>query len=113
MPLLYAGVDKQIDVIIDEKVPFVFTSAGNPATWTSTLKQQGIKVIHVISSSRFAKKAEDCGCDADSLLKALEAGGAYNQRKPPLVLIPLICDAIKIPAIAAGASPQAVKCLLL
>ena len=64
LPLLYSGVDKQIDIIISEKVPIVFTSAGNPAIWTETLHRHNIKVIHVVSSGHFAKKAEDCGCDA-------------------------------------------------
>lgn len=102
VPLLYTGVDKQIDVIVDEKVPFVFTSAGNPATWTKILKQQGIKVIHVISSSRFAKKAEDCGCDA-VVSEGFEAGGHNGKEETTsMVLIPLVCDAVKIPVIAAG-----------
>jgi enoyl-[acyl-carrier protein] reductase II len=102
VPLLYTGVDKQIDVIVDEKVPFVFTSAGNPATWTKILKQQGIRVIHVISSSRFAKKAEDYGCDA-VVAEGFEAGG-HNGREETtsMVLIPLVCDSVKIPVIAAG-----------
>ncbi len=102
VPLLYSGVDKQIEVITDEKVPIVFTSAGNPATWTSLLQQQEIKVVHVVSSSRFAKKSEDCGCDA-VVAEGFEAGG-HNGREETttMVLIPLVCDAVKIPVIAAG-----------
>ena len=102
VPLLYPGVDKQMDIIINEKVPFVFTSAGNPATWTAILRQQDIKVIHVVSSSRFAKKAEECGCDA-VVAEGFEAGG-HNGREETttMVLVPLVCDAVKIPVIAAG-----------
>jgi enoyl-[acyl-carrier protein] reductase II len=102
VPLLYSGVDKQIEVITDEKVPIVFTSAGNPATWTSLLQQQEIKVVHVVSSSRFAKKSEDCGCDA-VVAEGFEAGG-HNGREETttMVLTPLVCNAVKIPVIAAG-----------
>ena len=102
IPLMYAGVDKQIEIIINEKVPIVFTSAGNPAIWTATLQQHDIKVVHVVSSSRFAKKAEDCGCDA-VVAEGFEAGG-HNGREETtsMVLIPLVCNAVKIPVIAAG-----------
>jgi enoyl-[acyl-carrier protein] reductase II len=102
VPLLYSGVDKQIEVITDEKVPIVFTSAGNPATWTSLLQQQEIKVVQVVSSSRFAKKSEDCGCDA-VVAEGFEAGG-HNGREETttMVLTPLVCNAVKIPVIAAG-----------
>ncbi len=102
IPLLYSGVDKQIRVIIDERVPIVFSSAGNPATYTSLLQQHKIKVVHVVSSSRFAKKAEDCGCDA-VVAEGFEAGG-HNGREETttMVLIPLVCNAVKIPVIAAG-----------
>src|SRR5215467_9985219 len=61
IPLLYPGIDKHIDIVIAEKVPIVFTSAGNPKTWTSVLKASGITVVHVISSSRFARKSEEVG----------------------------------------------------
>src|SRR5437879_3143905 len=64
VPLLYPDINKHIDIIIEEKVPIVFTSAGNPKTWTSILKDNGIKVVHVVSSSKFALKAQDAGCDA-------------------------------------------------
>ena len=63
VPLLYTDIDKHIQIIIEEKVPIVFTSAGNPKTWTSTLKEQGITVIHVVSSSKFALKAQQAGCE--------------------------------------------------
>lgn len=102
VPLLYPGVEKQMQVIIDENVQIVFTSAGNPNVWTKDLKQHGIKVVHVISSSRFAKKAEDAGCDA-IVAEGFEAGG-HNGREETttMVLVPLICEAVKIPVIAAG-----------
>jgi enoyl-[acyl-carrier protein] reductase II len=64
VPLLYPDIDKHIQIIIEEGVKIVFTSAGNPKTWTSVLKEKDITVVHVISSSKFAKKAEDAGCDA-------------------------------------------------
>jgi len=102
VPLLYSGVDKQIDIIIQEKVPVVFTSAGNPKIFTSLLQKHNIKVVHVVSSSTFAKKADDAGCDA-VVAEGFEAGG-HNGREETttLVLIPLVCDAVKIPVIAAG-----------
>jgi enoyl-[acyl-carrier protein] reductase II len=102
IPLLYSGVNKQMDVVINENVRIVFTSAGNPATWTSILLKQNITVVHVVSSSKFAKKAEECGCDA-VVAEGFEAGG-HNGREETttMVLVPLVCNAIKIPVIAAG-----------
>ncbi len=102
VPLLYSGVDKQMQIIIDEKISIVFTAAGNPSTWTKHLQQQQIKVIHVVSSSRFAKKAEDAGCDA-VVAEGFEAGG-HNGREETttMVLVPLVCGSVKIPVIAAG-----------
>ena len=102
VPLLYSGVEKQMQIIIDEEVPVVFTSAGNPSIWIKQLKQHNIKVVHVVSSSRFAKKAEDAGCDA-VVAEGFEAGG-HNGREETttMVLVPLVCDAVKIPVIAAG-----------
>jgi enoyl-[acyl-carrier protein] reductase II len=102
VPLLYSGIEKQLQIIVDEKVPIVFTSAGNPSTWTKHLKQHNIKVVHVVSSSKFAKKAEDSGCDA-VVAEGFEAGG-HNGREETttMVLIPVVCDAVKIPVIAAG-----------
>ena len=102
VPLLYSGVDKQMQIIIDEKVPVVFTSAGNPATWTKKLKEHDIIVVHVVSSSRFAKKAEEAGCDA-VVAEGFEAGG-HNGREETttMVLVPLVCGAVKLPVIAAG-----------
>ncbi|HEY8690777.1 MAG TPA: nitronate monooxygenase [Chitinophagaceae bacterium] len=102
VPLLYSAVEKQIQIIIDEKVPVVFTSAGNPSVWTKQLKQHNITVVHVVSSSKFAKKAEDAGCDA-VVAEGFEAGG-HNGREETttMVLVPLVCEAVKIPVIAAG-----------
>ena len=102
VPLLYPGIEKQIQVIINQKVPIVFTSAGNPSTWTPLLKQHGIAVVHVVSSSKFALKAQEAGCDA-VVAEGFEAGG-HNGREETttLVLVPLVCDKINIPVIAAG-----------
>jgi len=102
VPLLYPDIDKHIQIIIEEGVKIVFTSAGNPKTWTSVLKEKGITVVHVISSSRFAKKAEEAGCDA-VVAEGFEAGG-HNGREETttMVLIPAVVNAVKIPVIAAG-----------
>lgn len=102
VPLLYPDIDKHIQIIIEEKVPIVFTSAGNPKTWTSVLKEQGIKVVHVVSSSKFALKAQDAGCDA-VVAEGFEAGG-HNGREETttLVLVPAVSAAIEIPLLAAG-----------
>jgi enoyl-[acyl-carrier protein] reductase II len=102
VPLLYPDIDKHIRVIIEEKVPIIFTSAGNPKTWTSVLKQEGCKVVHVVSSSRFAKKAEEAGCDA-VVAEGFEAGG-HNGREETttMILVPAVCAAVKIPVISAG-----------
>lgn len=102
VPLLYPDIDKHIRVILDEKVKIVFTSAGNPATWTRVLKEEGITVVHVVSSSKFARKAEDTGCDA-VVAEGFEAGG-HNGREETttMVLIPAVVNAVKIPVIAAG-----------
>lgn len=102
VPLLYPQVAKQMEVIIEENVPFVFSSAGNPATWTPVLQRHGIKVILVVSSSKFARKAEDAGCAA-VVAEGFEAGG-HNGREETttFVLVPLIKAAVKIPVIAAG-----------
>lgn len=102
LPLLYPDIEQHIAIMIEEKVPVVFTSAGNPGTWTSELKAHGIKVIHVVSSSKFAQKAEQAGCDA-VVAEGFEAGG-HNGREETttMVLIPLVKAAVKIPVIAAG-----------
>ncbi len=102
VPLLYPDIDKHIQIIIEEKVPVVFTSAGNPKTWTAKLKEHGITVVHVVSSSKFALKAQEAGCDA-VVAEGFEAGG-HNGREETttLVLIPAVCNAVTIPVIAAG-----------
>ncbi len=102
LPLLYPDIDKHIQIIIEEKVPIVFTSAGNPKTWTGLLKQHGIKVVHVVSSSKFAQKSQDAGCDA-VVAEGFEAGG-HNGREETttMVLIPAVVNAVTIPVIAAG-----------
>jgi enoyl-[acyl-carrier protein] reductase II len=102
VPLLYPDIDQHINIIMEEEVPIVFTSAGNPKTWTTQLKEQGIKVVHVVSSSRFALKAEEAGCDA-VVAEGFEAGG-HNGREETttFVLIPAVAAAVKIPVLAAG-----------
>lgn len=102
LPLLYPDIDKHIEIIIRNKVKVVVTSAGNPATYTSVLKKEGITVIHVVSSSKFAQKAEKAGCDA-VIAEGFEAGG-HNGREETttMVLVPLVCESVKIPVIAAG-----------
>lgn len=102
LPLLYSGVDKQINVLIEEGVKIAFTSAGNPATWTSHLKSHGLTVVHVVSSSRFATKAEASGVDA-VVAEGFEAGG-HNGREETttFVLLQLVRAAVSIPLIAAG-----------
>lgn len=102
VPLLYPNVENVIKIIVDEGVRIVFTSAGNPAIWTSFLKEKGIIVVHVIANTKFALKAEACGVDA-IVAEGFEAGG-HNGREETttMCLIPMVCDAVKIPVIAAG-----------
>ena len=102
LPLLYPDIDKHINILIEEGVKIVFTSAGNPKTWTGILKERGIKVVHVVSSTKFARKAEEAGCDA-VVAEGFEAGG-HNGREETttMVLIPAVANAVKIPVIAAG-----------
>jgi enoyl-[acyl-carrier protein] reductase II len=102
VPLMYPDIEAIMQIIIDEKVPIVFTSAGNPSLWTARLKSQGIKVVHVVSSSKFAIKAADAGCDA-VVAEGFEAGG-HNGREETtsMVLIPAVCNAVQVPVIAAG-----------
>ena len=102
LPLLYADLDEHVKSIIELGVKIVFTSAGNPATWTSLLKENGITVVHVIANIKFAKKAQDAGVDA-IVAEGFEAGG-HNGREETttLCLIPLIRDAVDLPLIAAG-----------
>ena len=102
LPMLYPDLEALIKIIIEEKVPIVFTSAGNPKTWTSVLKDAGCVVVHVVSSAQFALKAEAAGCDA-VVAEGFEAGG-HNGREETttMVLIPMVCKAVSIPVIAAG-----------
>lgn len=102
IPLLYPDIEKLIEIVIEEKVQIVFTSAGNPAIWTQHLKEKGITVVHVVSNEKFALKAESCGVDA-IVAEGFEAGG-HNGREETttLVLVPQLCKAVKIPVIAAG-----------
>lgn len=102
LPLLYPQIEQLVEIIIEERVPIVFSSAGNPKTWTSKLKGHGIKVAHVVSSAKFAKKCEEAGADA-VVAEGFEAGG-HNGREETttLCLIPAVREAISIPLIAAG-----------
>ena len=102
LPMLYPDSDKHIATIIKYKVPIVFTSAGNPSTWTSHLKSHGIIVVHVVSSLKFALKAQDAGVDA-IVAEGFEAGG-HNGRDETttLCLIPIVSEKVTIPLIAAG-----------
>ncbi len=102
LPLLYPQVDQHIQTIIDSQIPVVFTSAGSPKKYTSLFKSHGILVVHVVSSSEFAKKSEDAGVDA-VVAEGFEAGG-HNGREETttMCLIPAVVDAVQIPVIAAG-----------
>ena len=102
LPLIYPNIEDHVKTIIKHKVPIVFTSAGNPKTWTPLLKESGCKVVHVVSSAKFAQKAEAAGVDA-VVAEGFEAGG-HNGREETttLVLIPHVVKAVSIPVIAAG-----------
>lgn len=102
VPLLYPYTEQHIQTIIGEGVKIVFSSAGNPKTWTPLLKSHGITVVHVVSSSKFALKAQEAGCDA-VVAEGFEAGG-HNGREETttLVLIPAVKQQVSIPVIAAG-----------
>ena len=102
LPMLYPDIDKHIETIIKHKVPIVFTSAGNPKTWTSHLKSHGIKVVHVVSSVKFALKAQEAGVDA-IVAEGFEAGG-HNGRDETTTfcLIPMVAAQLSVPLIAAG-----------
>jgi enoyl-[acyl-carrier protein] reductase II len=102
VPLLYPQIDELMEIIIKEGVKIVFTSAGNPKTWTSTLKNAGIMVVHVVSSVKFAEKSVEAGVDA-VVAEGFEAGG-HNGREETTTfcLIPMVREAIDVPLIAAG-----------
>ena len=102
VPMLYPNVEEIMNIIVEEGVKVVFTSAGNPKTWTAFLKEKGITVVHVVSSSKFALKAQEAGVDA-VVAEGFEAGG-HNGREESttLTLIPMVKEKITIPLIAAG-----------
>ena len=102
VPLLYPDIEKHFDIIVEEGVKIVFTSAGNPAKYTGWLKEKGITVVHVIANTKFAKKCEDAGVDA-IVAEGFEAGG-HNGREETttMCLIPMIADCVNVPVIAAG-----------
>ncbi len=102
VPMLYPNIEEIMNIIVEEGVKIVFTSAGNPKTWTAFLKNHGITVVHVVSSSKFALKAQEAGVDA-VVAEGFEAGG-HNGREETttLTLIPMVREKIKIPLIAAG-----------
>ena len=102
LPMIYPDIDKHIETILKHKVPIVFTSAGNPKTWTKLLKDNGITVVHVVSSLKFALKSELAGVDA-VVAEGFEAGG-HNGREETttMALIPIVANELKIPLIAAG-----------
>ncbi|TPD66992.1 NAD(P)H-dependent flavin oxidoreductase [Flavobacterium microcysteis] len=102
VPMLYPNIEEIMNIIVEEGVKIVFTSAGNPKTWTSFLKEKGITVVHVVSSSKFALKAQEAGVDA-VVAEGFEAGG-HNGREETttLTLIPMVREKIEIPLIAAG-----------
>ena len=102
LPLLYAQAHDHIDAIIKARVPIVFTSAGNPGLYTKKLQDHGIKVVHVVSSVKFAEKAEKAGCDA-VVAEGFEAGGHNGaEETTTMVLVPAVANAVAIPVIAAG-----------
>lgn len=102
VPMLYPNIEEIMQILVEEEVKIVFTSAGNPKTWTSFLKENGITVVHVVSSTKFALKAQDAGVDA-IVAEGFEAGG-HNGRDETttLTLIPMVREEISIPLIAAG-----------
>lgn len=116
IPLLYPNIEEHMNILVETGVKIVFTSAGNPATWTSWLKERDMTVVHVIANTKFALKCEAAGVDA-IVAEGFEAGG-HNGREETttLVLIPLIRQAVKIPLIAAGGignGAQMAACLAL
>lgn len=102
VPIMYQNSAHTMEVIMEEGVPVVFTSAGNPSLWTAQLQERGIKVVHVVSSSKFALKAQASGVDA-VVAEGFEAGGHNGKEETTtLVLTPEVCSAVDIPVIAAG-----------
>nr|WP_321228611.1 nitronate monooxygenase [uncultured Psychroserpens sp.] len=115
VPMLYPNIEEIMNIIVEEDVKIVFTSAGNPKTWTSWLKERGITVVHVVSSVKFALKAQEAGVDA-VVAEGFEAGG-HNGREETttLTLIPMVREHLQIPLIAAGgiATGQAMLAVML
>jgi enoyl-[acyl-carrier protein] reductase II len=102
LPLIYPDIDQHIQIILDEGVRIVFTSAGNPTDWTTSLKENGVTVVHVISSLKFALKSADAGVDA-LVAEGFEAGGHNGiEETTTLCLVPAVAEAVQIPVIAAG-----------
>ncbi|MCU0431478.1 MAG: nitronate monooxygenase [Cytophagaceae bacterium] len=102
LPLLYSQVEEHVKIVIEEKVPVVISSAGNPALYTGHLQAQGIRVMHVVSSAAFARKAAQCGVEA-VIAEGVEAGGHNGKEETTtLCLLPLVCEAVQVPVIAAG-----------
>ncbi|MFT4603259.1 MAG: enoyl-[acyl-carrier protein] reductase II [Arenicella sp.] len=102
LPMIYPDIDRHIETVLKHKVPIVFTSAGNPKTWTETLKKEGVKVVHVVSSLKFALKSEDAGVDA-VVAEGFEAGGHNGiDETTTMTLIPIVKSKLRIPLIAAG-----------
>jgi len=102
LPLMYPQINDHINIILEEKIPIVFTSAGNPAKWTAVFKEAGIKVVHVVSSVKFAVKSELAGVDA-VVAEGFEAGGHNGREETSTIcLVPAVADSIDIPVIAAG-----------
>ena len=102
VPLLYPSIEEHMATIVELKVPIVFTSAGNPKAWTRDLKSHGVKVVHVVSSVKFGRKAQAAGVDA-VVAEGFEAGG-HNGREETttMCLVPAVSDALDVPVIAAG-----------
>lgn len=102
VPLLYPEIERLMEIIVEEGVRIVFTSAGNPTAWTGYLRDHGVTVVHVVSSVKFARKAQDAGVDA-IVAEGFEAGG-HNGREETttLVLLPMVRDAVSLPLLAAG-----------
>ncbi len=102
LPLIYPQIDELIKIIVAEKIPIVFTSAGNPKKWTAFLQEKGIKVVHVVSNVKFAKKSEEAGVDA-IVAEGFEAGGHNGfEENTTMTLIPQVRKAVNLPLLAAG-----------
>ena len=101
IPLMYPQIEEIMNIVVEEGVKIIFTSAGNPKTWTGWLKERGITVVHIVSSSRFAVKCEEAGVDA-VVAEGFEAGGHKGREETTTCLIPAVREATTLPLIAAG-----------